>query len=163
MKRVHYNILVYFLFIISYCACKETNTHPNNDATKKIQTKEDSAYNETIRIHDEVMPKMGKLIGYEKKAQHQLDSIVNRMEKNELPGMQELKQKMESLLTQLKMAEKGMNDWMQGFDPEPKLPTTEERIAYFLDQKIKAQKMKDDFFAALDSAKQILENDLLKR
>jgi len=155
MKSLFYTFLT-ILCIIAF-ACKEANTNnPGNDATKKVMTKEDSAYTEALDIHDEVMPKMGKIIGYQKKAQQRLDSVAQLLKKNGLAGAKEFKQRVDSLLFELKLAERGMNDWMQGFTAEPKLPTTEERTAYFEDQKVKALKMKDKFFTALDKAKVIL-------
>ena len=155
MKSLLYTFLT--IFCIIAFACKEANTNnPGNDATKKVMTKEDSAYTEALDIHDEVMPKMGKIIGYQKKAQQRLDSVAQLLKKNGLAGAKEFKQRVDSLLFELKLAERGMNDWMQGFTAEPKLPTTEERTAYFEDQKVKALKMKDKFFTALDKAKAML-------
>lgn len=155
MKSLFYTFLS-ILCIIAF-ACKEANTNnPGNDATKKVMTKEDSAYTEALDIHDEVMPKMGKIIGYQKKAQQRLDSVAQLLKKNGLAGAKEFKQRVDSLLFELKLAERGMNDWMEGFTAEPKLPTTEERTAYFEDQKVKALKMKDKFFTALDKAKAML-------
>ena len=155
MKSLFYTFLS-ILCIIAF-ACKDANTNnPGNDATKKVMTKEDSAYTEALDIHDEVMPKMGKIIGYQKKAQQRLDSVAQLLKKNGLAGAKEFKQRVDSLLFELKLAERGMNDWMEGFTAEPKLPTTEERTAYFEDQKVKALKMKDKFFTALDKAKAML-------
>ncbi len=56
----------------------------------------------------------------------------------------------------LKGAEKNMNDWMGQFNPDPKMPTTEQRSAYFQDQKEKATAMKNGFFAALKKADSLL-------
>jgi hypothetical protein len=155
MKPLLYTFIT-LLSVIAF-ACKEANTsNPNNDATKKVLSKEDSAYNEAIDIHDQVMPQMGKLMGYQKKAQQRIDSVVQLIKKNGMAGAKEFKLRADSLLFELKLAEKGMNDWMEGFSAEPKLPTTEERTAYFEDQKAKALVMKDKFFTALNKAKEML-------
>jgi len=155
MKPLLYTFIT-LLSVIAF-ACKEANTgNAGNDATKKVMTKEDSAYKEAIEIHDQVMPKLGKLIGYEKKAQQRSDSVAQIIKKSSLPGAKEFKLRVDSLLFELKLAEKGMNDWMEGFTAEPKLPTTEERTAYFEDQKAKALLMKDKFFTALNKAKEML-------
>ncbi|MES2777662.1 MAG: hypothetical protein V4722_26020 [Bacteroidota bacterium] len=156
MKPVLYTFIAIATLIIFACKEAGTNANPGNDATKKVQTKEDSAYNAAIEIHDEVMPKMGKLIGYQRKAQQRSDSAAMLIKKSGLAGAKEFKQRVDSLLFELKLAEKGMNDWMEGFNAEPKLPTAEERTAYFEDQKAKAIKMKSQFFAALDKAKEML-------
>lgn len=159
MKPLFYTFLTVFC-IIAF-ACKEANTsNTSNDATKKVLTKEDSAYTEALDIHDQVMPQMGKLIGYQKKAKLRSDSLALWLKRNAAPkygtNPNELKGKLDNLLFELKLAEKGMNDWMEGFTAEPKLPTTEERTAYFEDQKAKALVMKDKFFAALNKAKEML-------
>ena len=54
-----------------------------------------------------------------------------------MPDLSEYKQRMDSLFYDLKIAEKSMNDWMEQFNPDPKLPTTEEKVAYFKEQKAK--------------------------
>ena len=56
------------------------------------------------------------------------------------------------LLAQVEAAEKSMNDWMDQFNPDPKLPGKEDMINYFEDQKAKAAAMKKEVLAALDSA-----------
>jgi len=152
MKSVFYTFCI-TAAIITYSCKQNTNTNTGNDATKKVLTKEDSAYNDAIDIHDEVMPKMGQLIGYQKKAQQRIDSITKLIQQKTFSGTRDLKQRADSLLFELKMAQKEMNDWMTGFNADPKLPTAEERTAYFEDQKAKAAKMKKKFFAALDKAK----------
>jgi len=156
MKLLLYTLFALSGMLVFACNEAETNTNPGNDATKKALTKEDSAFKDAMAVHDEVMPKMGKLIGYQKKAQQRLDSTAVLLKQKALPGAKDFMKRVDSLLLQLRLAEKGMNDWMEGFNPEPKLPTTEERIAYFEDQKIKAEKMKAVFFAALNNAKEML-------
>jgi hypothetical protein len=48
---------------------------------------------------------------------------------------------------------KRINDWMDSFNPEPKLPSKDEIEKYWEHQKMKAQKMKDDIMNAIDSSK----------
>ena len=161
MKPLLYTFLTVLCVLIFSCKETNTNTNPGNDATKKILTKEDSAYNEALHIHDQVMPQMGKLIGYQKKARQRADSISRFLKNADITEQAAKSVTMEReslnhLIFELKMAEKEMNDWMQGFTAEPKLPTTEERTAYFEDQKVRALKMKDQFFAALNKAKEML-------
>jgi hypothetical protein len=131
-------------------ACQSENKEPHNAAEQKVVSKEDSLYNRAIAMHDEAMPKMGKLIGYEKLVQHQIDSIA-KIKKQTLNDKTNLS-KLTALLAQLKAAETGMNAWMEGFDPDPKMTDAAEREAYFAKQAAGAQKMRDDLFVALDSA-----------
>ncbi len=60
--------------------------------------------------------------------------------------------KLDVLNDSLKAADKAMNDWMDGFDADPKMPTTAERAAYFADQKQKAEIMRTRFLHTLASA-----------
>ena len=126
--------------------------HAHNAATEPAQTEEDSLYREVIALHDAVMPKMGKLIGYKKALQAKIDSLDNTVKDKK--GMVAVfnKKQYVKLLAQVDAAEKAMNDWMDQFNPDPKLPTQEEMVHYFEDQKAKAAAMKHQVLAALDSA-----------
>lgn len=111
-------------------------------------------YQAVMDLHNETMAKYGKLLGYEKKAQQKVDSINQYLQKNncKCEGVREALKNGSTLANELKAAEKNMNDWMGQFNPDPKMATTEERAAYFLDQKEKATIMKDGFFKALGKA-----------
>jgi DNA repair protein RadC len=130
------------------------NTHQHQPAaeTTAPQSAEDSLYKSVLALHDEAMPKMGKLMGLQKTAQQQIDSLKALGNAGMAPQIQRL----ENLKSMLGQAEQGMNDWMTQFDPDPKMATTEERAAYFADQQAKARQMRDAIFAALDSAAIIL-------
>ncbi|MCU0395433.1 MAG: hypothetical protein MUF29_05965 [Chitinophagaceae bacterium] len=137
--------------VLALGAC---NSHQHEAAGEASAPKsaEDSLYKSVLALHDEAMPKMGKLIGLQKTAQQQIDSL--RALGN--AGMAPMIQRLESLKAMLGSAEQGMNDWMTQFDPDPKMATTEERAAYFADQQARAKQMRDAIFAALDSAAAIL-------
>ena len=146
---------VLILALLSACQDQHQDhekTHGHNAATEPAQTKEDSLYREVIALHDAVMPKMGKLIGYKKALQAKIDSLDKNA--NGKKGMVAVsgKKQFVKLLAQVEAAEKAMNDWMDQFNPDPKLPDKQEMIQYFEDQKIKAAAMKQEVLAALDSA-----------
>jgi hypothetical protein len=112
---------------------------------------DDSLYNQVMALHDEVMPKMGQLMGLQKRAQALADSLtaINTPEsKASAASMLKLK----DLLAE---AEKGMDDWMVQFDADANQLTGEAKTAYFIDQRNKAAQMRDNILAALDSAKRI--------
>lgn len=145
-------------------ACNETPKATSN-ATTKIKTKEDTLYQAVMELHNETMAKYGKLLGYEKKAQQRVDSIQQILKKSPCycEGMHEALNRDSSLVKQLKAADKNMNDWMGQFNPDPKMPTTEERAAYFLDQKEKATIMKNGFFEVLNKADSLLGENFLEK
>jgi hypothetical protein len=148
---------VLFLSLLAFVfSCQPTANKPTETA-ENTGTLEDSLYKATMDIHNELMPKMGKIMGYQKQAQKQMDSIKSVLSSTTFPT--EVARRiatdvntLDTLNESLKTAEKGMNDWMDGFDPDPKMPTTEERAAYFADQKEKAETMKTQFLQALASA-----------
>jgi len=145
------------LALVLLTACHDLHqahekAHAHNAAAEPAQTEEDSLYRDVIALHDAVMPKMGKLIGYKKALQAKIDSLDNTVKDKK--GMMAVtgKKKYLKLLAQVEAAEKSMNDWMDQFNPDPKLPAKEDLVKYFEDQKTKAASMKQEVLAALDSA-----------
>ena len=138
-------------FSILLFAC-QNNSQQKENASSPVLSKEDSLYRAVIAFHDEVMPKMGKIEGYQKTVQAKLDSLNKVLVNQKNKTGHELKASYEALLAQLTDAEKGMTSWMDSFQPDPKLPSKEEIEKYWEAEYIKAKKMRDDFKAALDNA-----------
>ncbi len=152
-------LAIAFFSIVCFCvACKQTPKTNNNPAAVKIKTKEDTLYQAVMDLHNETMAKYGKLLGYEKKAQQKVDSAKIMLKDKNCRCEAQAQTVIINLdlLDELKAAEKNMNDWMGQFNPDPKMKTTEERAAYFLEQKEKAMLMKDSFFKALAKADSLL-------
>lgn len=128
------------------------NSSGNENHRAPEKSAEDTYYTEVMALHDEAMPKMGALMGHQKTAQSRIDSL------NSLGGTANAAavDRLTRLRDQLAAAEKGMNDWMEGFNPDPE-GTEAEKTDYFKAEKDKAQKMRDDIFVALDSAKAVLQ------
>ena len=133
-------------------ACQNATKDAANSPSKAT-TKEDSLYKAVIALHDEAMPKIGKIKGYQKTLQAKIDSLNTVLQDQKNEAAKKLKSNYEVLLAQLNAAEKSMNDWMDSFNPEPKLPSKAEIDKYWEHQKMKAQKMKDDIINAIDSSK----------
>jgi hypothetical protein len=141
-------IIAFATFFLALAACNNNQSTLEEVAAVPSKTPEDSLYNLVMDLHDVAMPKMGKLMGYQKTIQQQIDSLQGANASNNVAAIEKLKQ----LKMQLANAESQMNEWMAQFEPDPKMPTTEERANYFAAQQVKAKKMRDDIFAALDSA-----------
>lgn len=148
MKRTIFLFLGISLFSLF---CKNSPTSESGKEANR-ESKADSLYKLVIHLHDEAMPKMGKIIGFQKQAQQKLDSINLLATKKKDPQTLQLLLQLDSLLFQLKAAEKGMNDWMDAFDPDPKFESAVAEEAYWEDQQLKTQKMRDAIMDALDSA-----------
>jgi hypothetical protein len=135
-------------------ACGEAD-HSNHDheggksqnAAAEAMSPTDSLFEEVVALHDEAMPKMGKLKGYEDLAQLKIDSLS----KLNNPTAKAMKAEYESLMIALQRAQKGMNDWMDGFQPD-KYENKDSLTTYYLEEKVKAKVMRDDIFAVMDSA-----------
>ena len=133
-------------------ACQNQPGKSNNAATATPTTSEDSLYKEIIALHDEAMPKMGKLIGYQKTIQVKIDSLTKSLAAKKDAGAAALKADYENLAKRLANAQTGMNNWMDSFNYDPKFPSKGELIEYYQKEKIKAGKMRDEVFEAIDSA-----------
>lgn len=145
------------IVITSLYSCTSSTNEKSNVDTAENKSLEDSLYKQVMAIHNEVMPKMGKVMGYQKLAQKQMDSIKSIISHTSFPTEVARRiasdvNKLDVLNDSLKAADQAMNDWMDQFDADPKMPTTEERAAYFADQKQKAEAMRTRFLQALASA-----------
>jgi hypothetical protein len=150
----HILFIVAIGFVFTACQSGAHEEHNTNNAAEKLPvTREDSLYKAVLALHDEVMPKMGKLIGYKKNLEQRIDSLTQLISKKASANQQKLREEYKELLTRVSAAEKGMNDWMEQFNPDPQLPTQSEMEKYFEDQKMKAQQMRDAIMEALDSSK----------
>jgi hypothetical protein len=139
--------------ILMAAACGETEQKKHDheamsqNAAAEAKSPTDSLFDEVVGLHDEAMPKMGKLKGYADLVKLKIDSLSKFSDaKNKA-----MKAEFEKLQAGLDRAQKGMNDWMDGFQPE-KYADADSLKTYYLGEKAKAQAMRDDIFAVLDSA-----------
>jgi hypothetical protein len=151
MKRI-FGLVSIGLFSLAI-ACGE-NEHANHseggksqNAAAEAMSPTDSLFEQVVALHDEAMPKMGKLKGYEDLAKLRIDSLG----KLNNTASKALKAEYERLLAALQRAQKGMNDWMDGFQPD-KYENKDSLMTYYMEEKVKAQAMRDDIFAVMDSA-----------
>jgi hypothetical protein len=144
------------LNVLMSCGGESDHKHPHDaSASKDEQPKSatDSLYQSVIALHDEAMPKMGELMGYEKAALQKIDSL------SKLKGAeaQIWKGRYQALHNQLQKAQAGMNTWMDQFEPDPQNLSPDSLIQYWNKQKTAAQAMRNDIFKALDSAAVLLK------
>lgn len=155
MKRISLLVLAGAItFGMLACNGSSTENHENHaagesqNAAATAKSPTDSLFDAVVALHDEAMPKMSKLMGYQKLAQTKIDSLGKLKDKASI----QLKTEYTALLENLKSAEKGMNDWMDTFTPEPEFSTKDSLKMYYEAEKVKAQKMRDNIFTTLDSA-----------
>jgi hypothetical protein len=102
-------------------------------------------YDEVMKVHDEVMPKMNDI----HKAKQQL--------KNEIANTPDItearKTELETIIVKLDSANEGMMIWMREFNPPPDSKGVEQARDYLKKEKEKVEKVKKDITEALEKAK----------
>lgn len=160
--------LFFFLLIVLLASCNDadkrnTSNHPGTNAdsssttTPSKESRETLFYHQTMDVHNEVMAKMSKLIGYQKKVQQQSDSIRSMLAATDFPRQlaQRISRQLDTLQVlgqKLEAADSAMNAWMEQFNPDPKLASSDANADYFEKQKMSAEAMKKQFFEALQEA-----------
>lgn len=124
-------------------------TNNGQDSQNANDSGNQALYDEVMKVHDEVMPKMNDI--YKLKEELKKD-IANA------PGLVETKRKqIESAIVQLDAASESMMDWMRNFNPLPDSLGEEKARQYLEEQKVKVVKVKDAMLQAIEEAKELNE------
>ncbi len=165
-------IIVAFLLFFFFTGCHQANekhtaepsqkTDSSSGAIHEIESRESFFYRQTMDIHNDVMAKMGKLVGYKKMVQQQSDSINQILATTDFPRQmaQRISRQLDTLQVlgkKLGAADSAMNAWMGQFNPDPKLASSDANADYFEKQKKSAETMKKQFFEALAAAEKFLK------
>jgi hypothetical protein len=127
------------LFLVLFVLIAGCNSKKDNQAL----------YDEVMKVHDEVMPKMNDVYKLKEELKKEIADA---------PKMVEEKRKaIESAILQLDAASEGMMDWMRNFNPLPDSLGEENARKYLEDQKGKVNKVKEDMLEAIDKAKSLSE------
>ena len=134
------SILVAFLCSLAFIACKEAKDQPT-----KME--------EVMAVHDELMPKMGKI--------GRLVGELNKMEDSTATG-----QKYREAKLDLQEANKAMMDWMKGlgdrFDYEEIMKgkeLTEQKQQWLNEEEEKMKVLKEKINGSIERAEKLLENN----
>ncbi len=114
------NILTILVAVVGLAAC-------NNTKEKKQEATEPTLMEEVMALHDEVMPKMGRMMKVQKQLKLKADSIATNDE--------ETAERLRSLASDIELANEAMMDWMRNFDPN--FEGTEEEKQAYLEKKKK--------------------------
>jgi len=131
------------------CGQKSNNheVHSHGASKPLVDSGNDALYNEVMKIHDEVMPKMNDIY-----------SIKQTLSKKiiETPSItQEKKIEIEATIAELDSANDGMMIWMRQFDPIPDSLGKEKAREYLETEMEKVKKVREDILAALEKGKSI--------
>ena len=126
-------------------ACKQNNPHHHDSHGDNLQG--NSLQEEILKIHDELMPKMGKIFSLKEALQKKLDETPDLTE--------EKKEEIKTAIHNLEKADQAMRDWMHSDNP-PADSLGEEGIQKYLEeQKKEILKVKDDMLKALEMASKL--------
>ncbi len=119
------NLLIILLLLSS---CMQQEKKESTHARTAIRTTE--AYKKTMVIHDEVMPKMDRIMQLKKQLKTRVDSLSqdNNTDTTTINNLN-------PLIVELEDADKAMMDWMHQFDGSKKSDTTEATRQYYISQK----------------------------
>jgi hypothetical protein len=147
MKTMPVKLL--FIFLMIAWGCKEkSHQHEGHDATAPDVTEtsgNQELYNEVMKIHDEVMPKMNDIHTTKQNLREKLEKTPN------IDAAE--KQKIEAMIAKLDSANEGMMVWMRQFNPLPDSLGEERAREYLEDEMEKVKKVREDILIALEKAK----------
>src|SRR5688572_1006614 len=110
MKNIFLFPLLTILFALSGCGQK-SNDHGHEHHKQDEKSPNQSLYDEVMKVHDEVMPKMDDIYKLKEKLKKQLTDAPTMVE--------EKKKDVEKTILQLDSASEGMMVWMRNFNPIP--------------------------------------------
>ena len=146
MKTVHYFLTFLIVLVLASCGQKShDHEHGDHDHNHDTETSPNQAlYDEVMKIHDEVMPKMNDI--------HKLKEELKK-KIADTPGMvEEEKKKIEAVIAKLDSASNGMMVWMRQFNPLPDSLGEEKAREYLEDEMEKVKKVKEDILEAMEKA-----------
>ena len=148
MKNLILIFSVALTFSLFSCQQKsEHDGHEGHDAHAQDKTdisENEKLYNEVMKVHDEVMPKMNDI--------HKLKmSIREKIEKNpNLPKVERIK--LDAMYAKLDSANDGMMVWMREFRPLPDSVGEEKAREYLKNEMDRVNKVRDNMLKAIESA-----------
>jgi hypothetical protein len=136
----------YSLFVtltVCFVQCQQQKSDKQGEDTATEISANQKLYDEVMRIHDEVMPKMNDL--YKAKT-----SMKTRMEMPGLPKNE--RQEIQRNIARLDSASEGMMVWMRQFNPPPDSAGEEKARAYLESELEKIKKVREDILDALKTS-----------
>ena len=102
-------------------------------------------YDEVMKVHDEVMPKMNDIYKLKQDLKKKLDESKDLAE--------DKKKQIEATIAKLDSASDGMMVWMREFDPIPDSVSEERAREYLENEMERVKKVKEDILEAIEKAK----------
>jgi hypothetical protein len=128
---------------LTITSCKEkTHEHHHDEASDAMNVSGNEAlYNEVMKIHDEVMPKLEDIHRKKEELNNTIASTPNMKE--------DQKQVIQGKIARLDSASESMMDWMHQFNPLPDSTGEEKAKEYLENQMEKVKKVRENIESAL--------------
>ena len=107
-------------------------------------------YDEVMKVHDEVMPKMNDI--------YKLKEGLKKQITNTPELVAEKREAIESTILKLDSASESMMVWMRNFNPLPDSLGEEKARDYLEEQQEKIKKVKEDILQAIEEAEELTDN-----
>lgn len=148
MKNFVFCLTVVVSLVLASCQQKSAHEgHEGHDAHAQDKTdisENEKLYNEVMKVHDEVMPKMNDI--------HKLKmSIKERIEKN--PNLSKVERmKLDAMYAKLDSANDGMMVWMREFRPLPDSVGEDKAKAYLENEMERVNTVRQKMLDAIEAA-----------
>lgn len=140
MKFRFHLLFALSIVIASACQQQSRDQHQDHDHGGEAGVNQE-LYDEVMRIHDEVMPKMNDIYKLKTAKKTRL----------EMPGLPEQeRQQIQNDIARLDSANEGMMVWMRQFDP-PDSVSEEQARTYLQAELEKVKQVREDILEALQS------------
>jgi hypothetical protein len=137
-------LLILVLITAAVVACKP-KSEQKTEASEAVETSPNEAlYNEVMKVHDEVMPKMNDIYKYQQQLKEKLKAPNLSVKE---------KEQINAVLGKLDSAGNGMMVWMRQFDPIPDSAGEEKARVYLEGEMEKVKRVREDIAQALEQAK----------
>lgn len=137
------SLLPVMLVMIWSCGQKSNDDHHDHEGHEE-ELGNQALYDEVMKVHDEVMPKMDDIYRLKGQLKERIDNT---------PGLAEDKKKeIESIIVRLDSASEGMMVWMRKFNPLPDSLGVEQAKEYLEGEMEKIKKVREDVRKALEDA-----------
>ena len=144
-KILSKTVLSLMLVVIWGCGQKSNDEHHDHDGHEIEEGGNQALYDEVMKVHDEVMPKMDNIYKLKGQLKEKIDNT---------PGLaDEKKKEIEGIILRLDSASEGMMVWMRKFNPPADTVVGEEQAKEYLEGEMeKIKKVRDDVRKALEEA-----------
>ena len=147
------SILALLAFFLIPAACQNSNTsnESENQENNSPEALEKSLYQEVIKVHDEVMPKLQAISNLKGKVEEKITEFEGSSQEDERLNT------LRKQLVNLDEADQSMMDWMHNFKTTYEGWTHEETMEYLEKEKVSIQKTGELVDESIASARSLLE------